>query len=209
MRYLLLDLHGEYRIINEDIGFTVAYLHPLPDDQYGPRFRVSDYRGDDVGVVRSPREAISAFSTYYEKNPPAWERESETCYTRDDQFGGLQVRQIRSRQWVASRDSKELMHNGSIALFATPEEAQRAADAHVRDDYPDPEFIRELLRNGSIAVAEYDEAQRAVDARVRDGYPNSETVTDGFSWLAGPEPWWTDPYTVANLAKWAVRFPLN
>ena len=51
--------------------------------------------------------------------------------------------QIKSGQWVAYRNHHELLIEGKIAVFTTCEEAQRAADAHLRDGYPNFETIND------------------------------------------------------------------
>jgi hypothetical protein len=68
-----------------------------------------------------------------------WERESATVFTKQSQFGLLQVVQDKSG-WLAYRYYNDYYHpllrDGKPAIFTASEEAQRAADAHVRDDYP-------------------------------------------------------------------------
>jgi hypothetical protein len=95
---------------------------------------------DEVAILNSINEAIPALLTYYEDYPPRWERESGTGYTKLTPFGLLLVEQDQFGPWSAYRYYTEwyhpLLRDGKPAIFATAEEAQRAADAHVRDDYP-------------------------------------------------------------------------
>ena len=103
-------------------------------------------------------EAIPAIAAYYEANPPRWVPKSdlrplyatmEPCrarYFKETQFGNLWVDQVKSGQWVAYRDCHGLsVAGGKIAKFATREEAQRAADAHFRDGYPNSEMTNDGL----------------------------------------------------------------
>ena len=64
-------------------------------------------------------------------------------FVKETQFGPLWVDQIKPRQWLAYRNHHELLSGGKIAIFATCEEAQNAADAHLRDGYPNSEIIND------------------------------------------------------------------
>ncbi len=108
----------------------------------GARYHVQNVDNDDIAVVNSIDEAIPAFATYYEANPPRWERESATRYSKLTQFGPLRVEQAKPGQWVAYRNyDYPLLRNGQPAIFATSEEAQRVADAHAPEGYPNSETV--------------------------------------------------------------------
>ena len=157
MKYLLLrHNHDCYDIANDDSNFHVASVYRLRPDGDGPRYRVEipvPSTDDDHAVfVKSIDEAIPAIAAYYEANPPRWVPKSdltplyatmEPCrarYFKETQFGNLWVDQVKSGQWVAYRDCHGLsVAGGKIAKFATREEAQRAADTHFRDGYPNSE----------------------------------------------------------------------
>jgi hypothetical protein len=178
MKYLLINYYGSYRVLNDDADAVVAYVDAIPDGS-GYRVQIA-LLTDELPefVIKSINEAIPAVAAYYEANPHRWEprpRDDQiepcrACYIKDTQFGILRVRQTETGQWVAYRDDDGLSFDGGkIAVFATCEEAQRAAAAHFRD-----------------------------------GYPNSETINDGLSWPVDHE-WWTDPYSLANRARFAVK----
>jgi hypothetical protein len=158
MKYLLLRSNDNYDIANDDSNFAVAHVYPLRPGEGGPGYRVSipvpntdEYR--DV-VIKSIDEAIPTVAAYYEANPPRWEPESDLTpryaemrpcrarYFKDTQFGTLWVDQVKPGQWVTYRDGHGLsVAGGKIAKFATREEAQRAADVHFRDGYPNSGMI--------------------------------------------------------------------
>jgi hypothetical protein len=162
MNYLLLRYGDQYDIVNDDAFLLVARAYPLRPDEGDPGYRVSIWMPDtDDNVpdllIKSINEAIPAVADYYEANPPRWKPESDltprwamepyqACYFRDTQFGYLWVGQLKSGQWVAYRDGHGLsVSGGKIAKFATREKAQRAADAHFRDGYPNSEMTNDSL----------------------------------------------------------------
>jgi hypothetical protein len=162
MRYLL-QKHGDdrYDIANDDSDHLVASVYALRPGAGGPGYRVQievPYRDDDNPefVVNSIDETIPAVAAYYEQNPPRWQPESafvlpyagmapcRARYRKKTQFGTLWVDQIESEEWVAYRMGYGLSSgSGEIAKFATREEAQRAADVHYRDGYPNSETIND------------------------------------------------------------------
>ena len=157
MKYLLQKYSDEYYVIlNEDSDYQAGYVRSLKLGMRGPRYSVENGKGDEIAVVKSMDEAIPALAAYYEENPPRWERESDglaylsnadapgRCgqrYIKETQFGPLWVDEIKPGQWLIYRNDHELLIDGKIAIFATCEEAQRAADAHLRDGYPNSEII--------------------------------------------------------------------
>ena len=100
---------------------------------------------------------------YYERNKPQWRLQSDNVYFLDrtaavshqraqydkvTPLGPLYVDEISPKQWVAYRGEREceLLFGDKIAVFKTPEEAQRMADAHLRDDYPNSAIINDGYR---------------------------------------------------------------
>jgi len=188
MKYILQKYNDDewYVIVNDDSDYAVGYVRPLQLGS-GP-YRVEDDEGDEIAAVNLIDEAIPTLVAYYEKNPPRWERESETqCWSqatpvrtlhgsmaKDTQFGKLRVGHIKPGQWLAYRQTNGTDHplrrDGTPAIFATCKEAQRIADAHFRD-----------------------------------GYPNSKIIDDGFSWLTDPDiDWRVCPYRTARRARLAA-----
>lgn len=103
----------------------------LPSEQYPVR----SAEGKTVGVVNSINDAIDVLLDHYERHPPQWERDSETKFGKLTPFGLVEVEQDQFGSWVAYRNEYfRLTRGGKPVLFATADEAQRAADAHLRDE---------------------------------------------------------------------------
>jgi hypothetical protein len=161
MKYLLLECGDGYEIANDDADSHVGSVELLKPDLAGPRYLVWAYNPrlekiDEIAIVKSIDEVVPAIAAYYEENPPRWEPEGDgpkyasnadapaRCgprYIKETQFGPLWVDQIKPGQWLAYRNDHELLIDDKIAVFTTCEEAQRAADAHLRDGYPNSEII--------------------------------------------------------------------
>jgi hypothetical protein len=138
MAYLLEQRGNNYfSIANCDSDCCVGYVSRRRDGSYD----VEDDWGDALTVVSSLDEALPAFVAYCEKNPPQWKCESATRYTKSMDFGVLRVEQESPEQWLAYRNDCPLLRNGNPAIFASPEEAQRVADLHYREGYPNSEII--------------------------------------------------------------------
>jgi hypothetical protein len=138
MKYLI-EPQGDDRfaILNDDADCCVGYVALR-----GTRYHVQNDNDEEIAVVGLLDDAIPAIAAYYEANPPRWESESETRYSKSTQFGPLRVEQDQPGQWVAYRNyDYPLLRNGQPAIFATFEEAQRAADAHASDGFPNSETI--------------------------------------------------------------------
>jgi hypothetical protein len=138
MKYLI-EARGEgwFSILNDASDCYVGHV-ALRDRSY----HVENVDNEEIAVVPSLDDAIPAIIAYYEKNPPRWERESVSQYNKLSQFGPLRVEQDQSGQWLAYRNyDYPLLRNGQPAIFATFENAQRAADAHAGDGYPNSETI--------------------------------------------------------------------
>jgi hypothetical protein len=139
MKYLLEQRGDDYfAILNGDADCCVGYVTAR-----GPRYHVQTDEDDEIAFVKSIGEAIPALVAYYEAHPPQWQRESDTRLIKNMQFGLLQVEQDKPGQWLAYRNDHDhpLVREGKPAIFATSEEAQRAADTHARDGYPNSETI--------------------------------------------------------------------
>ena len=162
MRYLLQKYEREdhFDVINDDADSLVASVEPLGPDDGGPGYRVQIEAFTECPefVIKSIDEAIPAVAAYCKANAPQWEPESdrtpacsamEPCrarYFKETQFGDLWVGQVKSGEWVAYRGGHALSHaDGKTAHFATRKEAQRAADAHFRDGYPNSEMANDGL----------------------------------------------------------------
>jgi hypothetical protein len=142
--FLLFKRSDYYVIVNDDADFVVARVYPLGGQQ-GP-YRVTSgigplYQQDDIGVVKSLDDAIPAFIDYCKKNPVPWERESATLYWRHTMFVSLRVEQDQQGYWLAYRDDYPLLEDTKLARFVTFADAQRAADAHELDLFPNTKVI--------------------------------------------------------------------
>jgi hypothetical protein len=146
--------------VNEESHALVGSVHPTEPGSDSTTFRVVAEEGETVATVTTVKEAVPVLAAHYEANPPQWEPEEAGTsvaseadaperlgprYIKRDQFGILWVDQIVSGQWIVYRDDHELLINEGIAIFNTCEEAQRAADLHVRDGYPNSEAIDDGL----------------------------------------------------------------
>jgi hypothetical protein len=124
-------------------GFVVVHVesncHVGYADRRGTKYRVRNDYGDDIAIVSSIDKAIPALLAYYEKHPPRWERDCATEYSKLSPFGLLEVEEDQSGHWSAYRNEHPLLRDSKPAIFATSVEAQRAADAHLRDGLPDSE----------------------------------------------------------------------
>jgi hypothetical protein len=139
MRYLLLE---NFKIINDDASFVVGSVRPT-NGREGP-FRVfasvtaDFYCGSiEVATVHSFEECVTALANYYEKNPPRWVRRSAGWYEKETLYSNLRVEQDQRGRWRVYRDSFPLLHErGYPATFYKLDEAQRVADIHLLDNYP-------------------------------------------------------------------------
>jgi hypothetical protein len=90
----------------------------------------------EAGVVNSLCDAIPAFLAYYEKYPVRWDWIYDE-YWKDTLYACLRIKQDQQGYWLAYRDNYPLLRDGKPARFVTSGEAQRAADAHKLDLYPE------------------------------------------------------------------------
>ena len=144
MSFLLLKNRDHYAIVNDDADFIVGRVYPLNGRQ-GP-YRVTadvgplDRETREAGIVQSLNDAIPAFLAYYEKYPLRWDR-VHNSYWKSTLFVNLRVEQDQQGYWSAYRDDYTLLRDGKPACFATHTDAQRAADAHELDLYPNAKAI--------------------------------------------------------------------
>ena len=150
-RYILLNggVFDSFNIVHDDANSLVGGAYPLP----GGRFIVNNEDCEEVDIVNSFDEVIPAITAYYEANPSRWEFEPRPDfwhtdikpygprYMKESPFGPFMVFQIAPGQWVAFRNQCELLFDGKMATFATHEEAQRKADIHERDGYPNSKTL--------------------------------------------------------------------
>ena len=101
------------------------------------RERVSD-DGFDHPAVGCRRQPVA---DYYEKNPPRWVRKSEDWYEMRTLYSNLRVERDQMGTWRVYRDGYPLLQHGGPGTFFTYAEAQRTADAHQLDGYPDAPTI--------------------------------------------------------------------
>jgi hypothetical protein len=144
MSFVLLKNYDHYVIVNDDADFIVGSVHPLSGRQGPYRVRAHvgpmDRETTEAGVVNSLNDAMPAFLAYYEKYPPRWDR-LHNSYLKFTLFVILRVEQDQLGGWFAYRDDYPLLENGKTARFATRAEAQRAADAHELDLFPNAKVI--------------------------------------------------------------------
>lgn len=148
MKYLLLKNYNHYAIVNDEADFIVGRVQPL-NGIHGP-FRVeadlvSLGKDCEVAIVCTLEEAVPKLADYYEKNPPQWERHNPMLYEKWTLFALLRIEQDQRRNWLAYRDDYPMLRDGNLAKFRAFEEAQRAADAHHLDYYPNAKVIDDGL----------------------------------------------------------------
>ncbi len=132
MKYVFQRSRDSVRILNLDAKSILGHVS-LSAGEY----RVRDVEGNNIAGVHSIDDAIPVLWAHYEKNA-RWQRETAKRYFKFTQFGLLEVERDQSGSWLAYRNCHyPLLRDGEPAIFATLEEAQRAADAHVRDILPD------------------------------------------------------------------------
>jgi hypothetical protein len=138
MRYLLLQ---NFDILNEDANYIIGEVRPA-NGLKGP-FRVfasaiaDDCGRIEVATVKSLEECVTALADYYEKNPPRWVRRSAGWYEKETIYSSLCVEQDQRGRWRVYRDDYPMLeYCDRPATFFTFAEAQRAADAHQQDNYP-------------------------------------------------------------------------
>jgi hypothetical protein len=142
--FLLLNRIEYHVILNVEADFIVARVYPL-GGQNGPYRVTSDlapqYQPGDIGIVRSLDDAIPAFINYYKKNPVPWEQQSPALCWRHTTSVSLRIERDKQGHWLAYRDDCPLLRGGRPARFATGAEAQRVADAHELDMFPNAKAI--------------------------------------------------------------------
>jgi hypothetical protein len=142
MKYVLLE---NFHILNEDANFIIGEVHSA-NGREGP-FRVlarviPDGCGMiEVACVNSFDECVTALADYYEKNPPRWVRKSAGWYEKETLYSSLRVELDQQGRWRVYRDDFPLLEYCRPATFFTFAEAQRIADAHLLDNYPNAEAI--------------------------------------------------------------------
>lgn len=144
MTLVLLERYDYYAILNDDADFIVGRVYRL-DGRQGP-YKVTSFLGPspqhhDIAVVKSLNDAIPAFIDFYENNPVPWERESLALYWRYTMFTILRVERDQQGHWRAYRDDYPMLQDTKPARFAKFADAQRAADAHELDLYPNANVI--------------------------------------------------------------------
>jgi hypothetical protein len=144
MTFVLLKNYDHYVIVNDDADFIAGSVHPLNGRQglYRVRAHVGplDRETTEAGIVNSLSDAIPAFLAYYEKYPLRWDRVHNE-YRKDTLHVRLRVEQDQQGSWSAYRDDYPLLQNGETARFAAHTEAERAADEHELDLYPNAKTI--------------------------------------------------------------------
>jgi hypothetical protein len=147
MTFVLLKDYDHYVIVNDDADFIVGSVHPLNGRQGPYRVRahvgIKDRETTEAGVVNSLNDAIPAFLAHYEKYPLRWDRvhNVHNGYLKETLHVLLRVEQDQKGYWLAYRDDYPLLRDGKPACFATHANAQRAADAHELDLYPNAKAI--------------------------------------------------------------------
>jgi hypothetical protein len=133
-QHLLFPDRDNFTIVHVESNCAIGFAN-----RRGAKYSVQNDHSEDVAIVSSIDKAIPTLLAYYEKHPTRWHRQSATEYTRLSPLGFLDVEQSQLG-WLAYRYRGEgrcpLLRDGNPAIFATCQEAQHAADAHLRDGLP-------------------------------------------------------------------------
>ena len=140
--------------MHDETGEFAGYVVPL---KKGSGFRL--HRGlpamNGYAIIGTIEEAIPALAAYYQTHLPRWKRGTDTrfnwwyrtytaftVYDKWTFYGLLTVEHQEPRRWMAYRNGDALDDSrGRYAIFKTPGEAKRAADAHTRDGFPNSPTI--------------------------------------------------------------------
>jgi hypothetical protein len=98
----------------------------------------------EAGVVNSLNDAIPTLFAFFERYPLRWVRVLNS-YWKTTLFVILRVEQHEEGYWLAYRDDYPMLRDGGPAHFATCADAQRSADAHELDLYPNAATIDDGL----------------------------------------------------------------
>jgi hypothetical protein len=118
------------RLQNGDSTFFLSYVVLR-----GSKYHVCNSEGKKVAVVNRPEESWPAVKKYYLENP-RWFRDGSSQYFKITSSGGLlQVERKPSGKWVAYCNLDRLLNDdGKPAIFASLEDAQRAAEERLFDE---------------------------------------------------------------------------
>jgi hypothetical protein len=137
MRFLLLDT---LRIINDDADLVIGKVS-FANGSEGP-LRVFAHvtpRGCgtvEVATVTSFDECLVTLADYYEGHPPQWGRRNAARYEKETLYSSLRVEQDQRAGWRVYRNGYPMLQGSAPASFHSLQEAQRVADAHLLDNYP-------------------------------------------------------------------------
>jgi hypothetical protein len=148
MTFFLFNRYDHYAIVNDEARLIVGRAYPL----HGPNgpYKVTSGIGpmdqrDQVGTVKSLNDVLRTFINYYERNPVPWEPDGPALYWKHTLFVDLRVEQDQQSNWLAYRDDYPMLQDTKPAHFATCADAQRAADVHELDLFPNAKIIGDGL----------------------------------------------------------------
>jgi hypothetical protein len=148
MTFFLFNQHLYHVIVNDDARLIVGRVYPLPGSP--GLFQVTscigpDDKRDEVATVNSLNDVIPTFIDHYGRNPVPWERDGVALYSKHTLFVDLRVEQDQQSNWLAYRDDYPMLQDTKPAYFATCADAQRAADAHELDMFPNARVVEDGL----------------------------------------------------------------
>lgn len=144
MTYWVDERAGDdcFRIYNIETRSCFGYVR-----RQGKNWRVEDGERVPVAVITSPSDAGSVLGDYYKKHR-TWRPDNldGNGYYKWTEFGFLQVEEEQPGCWFGYRNAEQtLMYEGEAAKFRTPEQAERAVDAHCNDGPAGPGGTRDGL----------------------------------------------------------------
>jgi hypothetical protein len=130
-------------VFHADTGIQVGYAY---NHGYPNQISVWALGGVDgeerVGSVAHSEMIISALVSFLQAHPREWLREGPRRYTRLTDYGVLEIREhYDSELWEVLRDGIHLWYRDGPAVFCDKDEAQRVADAHMSEGFPNSGYV--------------------------------------------------------------------
>ena len=141
---LVITPNSDYHINHVETDEYVGWLVKAGSGFIVYRVRMLGRR-QKVAIIKSVDEAVSTFADFNEKNPPRWLGGAKAKrYDKWVFYGFLTVERQETRRWIVFRNRDVLEDScGRDAIFKTPDEAKRAADAHMGDGFPNSPTIHD------------------------------------------------------------------
>jgi hypothetical protein len=183
MSFYLLERYDHYAIVNDDARFIVGRVYPTrgKNGSYKITSNLASpfEESDEIGIVTALSDVIPTFIDHHGRNPLRWHSVGQAVYRKDTMFVVLRVQQDQAGNWLAYRDEYPLLRDGRPAQFASCAEAQRAADAHELDLFPNTSVIKDGLSWEPDPEIDWRSVSYSAEA-------HAGASSDGIHWFAWP-----------------------